>query len=366
MQYNYAAAVAAGATGSGNGQKAASCRTDAYAGTDIPYNLATLAQLDGAPGATGGCAITFTPPNAPFGPTFPAPSDLQANVMTIPVAASADALAFNHKGCKLKLTAAQVSGVFGGTITDWSQLGCTTGGAIKRVVRLDKSGTTQIFKNYLAKVDGASAQCDGSNWATLAQDANNTVWPSGGTCTTLLRGATSGNPAVAAVIASTKDTIGYVDLSDAASRGLKYATVHAAVGSKFVNPLVKNKATGAKTLANCDLSSATLPGSTNNDSVGLGTDTWATDNSSGNHGDVTDVGSKYPICGITFDLVYTGLSSTSGSAISGLSLDQRQTLYDLESYITTAQGQAHLAANFYAPLPSTWLAKLHAGFQANF
>ncbi len=41
LAYNYAAAEAAGATGSGAGLKAASCRTDAFWGTDTPYTEET-------------------------------------------------------------------------------------------------------------------------------------------------------------------------------------------------------------------------------------------------------------------------------------------------------------------------------------
>src|SRR5262249_4810413 len=62
VAYNYPAAETAGLTGSGNGIKAASCRTDAFAGSDKPYNNAQLKELNGAPGATGGCVIGFKPP----------------------------------------------------------------------------------------------------------------------------------------------------------------------------------------------------------------------------------------------------------------------------------------------------------------
>src|SRR5262249_31139829 len=45
-----------GLTGSGAGRRGMSCRTDAFAGSDIPYDVNTLGQLNGAPGAiTGGC-----------------------------------------------------------------------------------------------------------------------------------------------------------------------------------------------------------------------------------------------------------------------------------------------------------------------
>ncbi len=74
IAYNYPKAVTASATGSGNGLKAASCRTDAFAGTDTPYSRLQLEQLDGAPGAMGGCSITFEPPFEPKSAPFPPPT----------------------------------------------------------------------------------------------------------------------------------------------------------------------------------------------------------------------------------------------------------------------------------------------------
>ena len=74
--YNYAKAAEASATGSGNGVKAANCRTDAFAGTDIPYSQAQLVELDGTPGAAGigGCGITFEPPFTPNSARSPTPT----------------------------------------------------------------------------------------------------------------------------------------------------------------------------------------------------------------------------------------------------------------------------------------------------
>src|SRR5262249_6470344 len=67
--YNYDAT-----TGSGAGQRGASCRTDAFSGSDIPYDTATLAQLNSAPGSiTGGCAAfgAFTGPYQPTPGPYP-------------------------------------------------------------------------------------------------------------------------------------------------------------------------------------------------------------------------------------------------------------------------------------------------------
>lgn len=383
--YNYPAST--GFTGSGNGQKAASCRTDAFAGTDIPYNLATLAQLNGAPGSTGGCNISFTPPNSPNVPPFPDASDTQAQVMTFPVAAGAVGVGYDlsKRICggtnpgTIKLTGKMVSLLAGGDIGNWNDPRLRQGGlnphlascdrGVTRVVRLDKSGTTQIYKNYLQNVDPnrSGAVCAaGNGWTFYAQDANNQTWPEGSGCSDLTRPATSGNAAVVGLCKTTAGAVCYGDIADFALQNLKSVKVRSATAG-YVPPLVNNPNTGQKTQSNCSTADASLPGTTASDAVGLNaTDTWATDNPSGNHGDFTDTGPKYPICGITFALVYTGLSSSPPNAISRLSLDQRQTLYDFFSYVLSSTGQAHLGENYYAPIASAWQTKLLAGFQANF
>jgi hypothetical protein len=96
-------------------------------------------------------------------------------------------------------------------------------------------------------------------------------------------------------------------------------------------------------------------------------DTWATDNPSGAHGDVTDSGNLYPICGVTFGLVYTGLADgTQPNAIAGLTADQRRTLYAYFSYILSSGGQKQLLTSYYQGLPPALLSPIRAEFQRNF
>lgn len=154
--------------------------------------------------------------------------------------------------------------------------------SVTRVVRLDKSGTTQVFKNYLQKVgpNRSGATCaPGNGWTFYAQDANNTVWPEGTGCTPLIRPASSGNAAVVSLCLSTVGSVCYGEIADVDTQGLTYAKVKAGAGPKFISPLTKNPATGKKTKSNCSTTAASLPGSTPSDAVGLNpNDTWATDN----------------------------------------------------------------------------------------
>lgn len=388
VQYNYSAST--GFQGSGNGQKAVSCRTDPFGGTDIPYDSATLGSLNGAPGATGGCAISFTPPNPPNVAPFPDAFDTSAQLMTFPVAVGADGVGFRltSTACggasppsSLSLTGQMVSGLFGGDILSWNDARLRNGGLnpalancntpVIRVVRLEKSGTTQIFKNYLAKVDPnrSGATCAPANgWTFYAQDAQNTNWPTGGSeCSALIRPDTSGNLAVVTKCKATIGGICYADIADALQNKLKLAKVRNGTDTAFQASAANDPVTLKKTRANCDPSAASLPGTTASDAVGLNaSDTWAIDNASGNHADITNVGKKYPICGLTFDMVYAGLSGSTNSAIARLRNDQRQTIYDYFSYVLSNPGQSGLSQHYYAQLPSTWLARLQTGFQLNF
>jgi ABC-type phosphate transport system substrate-binding protein len=400
--YNYAAAETAGATGSGAGLKATSCRTDAFAGTDTPYTQEQLEQLDAAPGAEttpAECAIKFTPPFGPKAP-FPAASDVSAPVMSFPVAGSAVAIAVNLTGgspaicakavpTALSFTAKEVSRIFGGDAATWGDAElqatnpilktdeCT--GAITRVVRPDSSGTTSIFKQYLIRADNARTgqKCgvvSGKLEPWQAYFATNTLWPGKqnkaeeGTCTTILTGAKSGNPEEIATVKANPGGVGYADLpQETGNAGIITATVQNEVQTSFQAP-------AAGKGANCNVGVVSLPqdGSAEG-AVGLDTkDDWSTNNEekngAENHQNITFVGAKYPICGITFDLVYSGLDNNKGenNAITPLTADQRRTLYGYFSYVETTAAQTLGAQNDYAALPQPWVSTIREGFQENF
>jgi ABC-type phosphate transport system substrate-binding protein len=388
IAYNYAGAVAASATGSGNGLKAASCRTDAFAGTDLPYSKEQLAQLDGATGATGGCTISFEPPFQPKPGPWPNTADIQANIMSFPIAGSSVALPVNLTAANcggtaptsLSFTAIEVSRIFGGDIAKWndpelvannsSLTNCNI--AIARVVRFDNSGTTAIFKGYLVRADNertTTVSCTGGSptktW-TFYDGSPNTLWPGqtagDGTCSAIVTAGTSGGQALITKLKATEGGVGYADLADAAGQGLIMSNVRNATNTSYQAP---SSGKGA----NCDYSVLSLPGATSSDAVGLNAeDTWANNNAPNpDHENATDLGSKYPICGLTFDLVYTGLDNGAVSnAISRLTADQRRTLYSYMTFILSSAAQDGLSSAFYAPLPSSWLPKLRGGFQANF
>ena len=119
---------------------------------------------------------------------------LPQGVVQIPMTAGAIAVAYNHKGCDLKLSQAQLVDVFLGKIDNFSQLGCAPK-AIKVVHRSDGSGTTANFTAHLAAISSA--------WKDSVGVGKTVKWPTG-------IGA-KGNEGVAGQLNQVEGAIGYVE-----------------------------------------------------------------------------------------------------------------------------------------------------------
>jgi phosphate transport system substrate-binding protein len=115
-------------------------------------------------------------------------------VVQIPMTAGAIAVAYQHKGCDLTLSQAQLVGIFQGKINNYSQLGCAAK-PIKVVVRSDGSGTTANFTAHLAAIDPA--------WKQQVGAGKSVKWPVG-------TGA-KGNEGVAAQLNQLDGSLGYVE-----------------------------------------------------------------------------------------------------------------------------------------------------------
>ncbi len=186
-----------------------------------------------------------------------------------------------------------------------------------------------------------------------------------GTCSPITTAAKSGGPEEVSKILATDGGIGYADLPDEAGHsGLVTATVENATGTASVAP-------NTGKAANCTYAGVVTPPGNGSaaEAVGLfNTEgkNWA-NNAEPNEQNTTDRGSKYPICGITFDLVYSGLDNGAvANAIAPLTADQRRTLYSYFTFILSSAAQNLLGTIDYAPLPAAWLQELREGFQENF
>ena len=142
-------------------------------------------------------------------------SKVKRGVVQFPAVGGTIAVAYNKSGCNLKLTQKQTVDVFTGRITDWKQLGCSSG-PIKVVHRSDGSGTTYAFTSSLKEFGG---------WNLGAAKSVN--WPTG-------IGA-KGNEGVSATLKQTSGSIGYISSSFLKSAGLKSAAIQNKAG-QFIQP----------------------------------------------------------------------------------------------------------------------------------
>ncbi len=150
-------------------------------------------------------------------------------VVTIPAAIGAAALFFNVPGVHtgLKVSPAVVASIFLGQVTTWSDPAIQRLNpgvalpplAIRPIHRVDGSGTTSIFTQYLAAVSSA--------WRSRVGAGSTVPWPTG-------VGAT-GSAGVAAAVQQTPGGIGYADLAYAVLTTLPYASVRNARGA-FIDP----------------------------------------------------------------------------------------------------------------------------------
>jgi phosphate transport system substrate-binding protein len=139
-------------------------------------------------------------------------------VVQIPMTAGAIAVAYNYKGCDLKLSQAQLVDVFLGKINNFSQLGCAPK-PIKVVHRSDGSGTTANFTAHLAAISPV--------WKNSVGAGKTVKWPTG-------IGA-KGNEGVAANVNRVKGAIGYVEYAYVKKNNMNFMQMLNADG-KYVSP----------------------------------------------------------------------------------------------------------------------------------
>ncbi len=153
---------------------------------------------------------------------------------------------------RLALDQEVIEEIYRGTIKTWAEamtkqgtdgkdtLTCTAGGeskTIRPVVRADKSGTTHIFKEFLAQVytgkwageefkevNGGEKPCTSGelgagasvSWAQTGEGCENQRWPE---AAHILRPTETGNPGVVNEVNNTESSIGYADLAVAQEKG---------------------------------------------------------------------------------------------------------------------------------------------------
>jgi ABC-type phosphate transport system substrate-binding protein len=305
---------------------------------------------------------------------------------------------------RLVLKAQTLEGIYRGTITKWSQItdngdalsgaGCNPEEEIKRVVRLDKSGTTHIFKEFLAQASentkleevtfeaeefgeiesGKGDPCgsvlppENKTWGQVASGCENQRWPKG--TKAVVRPVNSGNQGVIETVNADPSSIGYGDLAQirpsfGAGAGTEKFWVE--VQHNFEPKKPTTAATYADPSTNGELATvaeSNCAGSlfTNGKEKFPPKSTRALWNAV--RAKVKEA--KYAICGLTYDLILDEGSKYTKETESPLTLGGATSAVDFELWVNNGAaggGGNVIKKQDYQPLPDTIADKAEEGLK---
>ena len=278
------------------------------------YNAKTGIQVNYQSIGSGGGILQLTNKTVDFGASDGPLNEEQATKIAVPVlhipqASGAVVVTYNLPGDNnnISLTPDIIADIFLGKITSWNDnriISINKGVSIPSLPilvahRSDGSGTTNIFTNYLSKVN--------PEWKAKVGSGGAVNWPAG------LGG--KGNEGVAGLVKQTPGAIGYVELIYALQNKLDYAKIQNKKG-KFIVPSIASVTAAGN---------VKLP----DDSKIFITDTDAPDG--------------YPLAGFTWVLIYKEQN------YNGRSQDRATKLLKL-LWWNIHEGQAFTTPLNYAPL----------------
>jgi ABC-type phosphate transport system substrate-binding protein len=310
---------------------------------------------------------------------------------------------------RLSLDDATLEGIYRGTINTWQQaieaqaghandkLTCTVPAEeeeeINRVVRLDGSGTTHVFKEYLALANPASFKAEayeeeysgsktGCNakfpsetktWAEVGEGCQNQRWPE---AAKVVRPTEAGNPGVVNKVNSLPSSIGYADLAVAreykffSSKGLGGENKKGEQNTRFWAPVQNSSTAGASYADPGSKGDIEKPGSSNCKNThyieGAGKEfPPASTRALWNQAKAALVEENYPVCGLTYDLAFREyrpyLSGTPFEATG------KATATTVENYllfsVSSKGGGKELKNHDYEALPKAVVKEAEAGIQ---
>jgi ABC-type phosphate transport system substrate-binding protein len=186
--------------------------SNGYVGTDEPPNETQKAEIE---------ANKIVPSSEKTLETIPVLQGAVAIIARLPKGCTSLSKAYSGR---MVLDNVTLQAIWNGEITKWSQIkddgdeligaSCTTAQKetkIVRIVRKDQSGTTSIFKKYLALINGEKNVFGELGWREISEGkANNEDWPG-----TVTRPAGTGGGEVVKTVSETAGSIGYANLADA-------------------------------------------------------------------------------------------------------------------------------------------------------
>jgi phosphate transport system substrate-binding protein len=242
-------------------------------------------------------------------------------------------VATNFAGEKtpIHLDGGTIASIFDGQITKWNAKQITAlnpgvkfpNATIVECVRGDGSGTSYVFSNYLARVNGTFLK-------TVGPASKKPLWK--GTITSY----GTGNGLESACVNGTKNSIGYVELATAVGSN-KYLAL---IGHKYKGKVYWTAPTSASVAAAASVAATEHGVSLKNPS--------AMQNGLLN----TPSKSAYPIAATTFLLAY---ANYSGLTAHGGGAGQWAAVKKFINFAISAKGQKYLPGIHYAKLPAAWI-----------
>lgn len=278
------------------------------------YNKQTGLKINYQSIGSGGGILQLTNKTVDFGDSDAPLNEEQAQkmgvpVLHIPMCSGAVVVSYNLPQVKdtLKLNPEVLAEIFLGKITKWNdpkiasvnngvQLPAT---AIVIAHRSDGSGTTNIFTDYLSKIN--------DEWKSKVGKGSSVNWPAG------LGG--KGNEGVAGLVKQTPGAIGYIELAYAIQNKMSFAKIQNKTGN-FITPTIASTSAAG----NIQLPADSKVFLTN-----------------------TDAADGYPISGFTWALVYKDQNYGKRSEA------RAQNLIKL-LWWNIHEGQQYCEALHYAPL----------------
>jgi|HubBroStandDraft_4_1064222.scaffolds.fasta_scaffold41045_1 ABC-type phosphate transport system substrate-binding protein len=324
--------------------------SNGYVGTDEPPNSTQIAEIESHK-LKAKAESTLE--------TIPVLQGAVAIIVRLPKFCSGASNAY--KG-RLVLDNVTLEAIWHGTITKWNEItddgdhlagaNCTAAqqeSKIIRVVRKDQSGTTSIFKKYLALINGGKVFGE-LGWREISEGLPNVEdWPG-----EVTRPAGTGGGELVKKVAETFGSIGYANLADAQSNG-SFTSPNGGAGlNRFWVP-IQNNGVEQKEETYADPS-------TNNEGVELSnancTNTEYTNGETPfppastlepwNEVTTRTSETHYTLCGLSYDLTFHEYSKYPGT-----SLNEATTVNNFLRYVLAiGGGQALLNKHDYLALPS--------------
>jgi ABC-type phosphate transport system substrate-binding protein len=313
-------------------------------------------------------------------------------LMTIPTAQSALSIVMHlPTGCtsatstvapgRLALNDVTLEGIYRGTITKWSQLeGAENGGnaltceapgdneaAIIPVARLDKSGTTHIFKKFLGEVNTAKFEDEAGEsktWYEVSEGgAINLQWPKKAN---VVKAKTETNLGMLKEVEETPGSVGYPNVADARNNakfvppagGANTATFWAELESSQKTSKGKVTRTFKDPSSNGDVATKASSNCKSTE-YSNGTAVFPPPKLTDPWNEVTaKLASKtYALCGLTYDFALTNYETFAGGTN-----EEATTVANYLNYVLDAKGgQSDLKNNDYLGLPTSLLTEAKEG-----